>query len=401
MARTHAVLLTEIYQECLDTGAAKILAAHATQQLAHAIRRASDDIPRKKVFSYFIESRTGKASATSSGYIVDTTETQFIVANDIDKVVHNTTDNTWAVVNTDGSNSTSKLKLSKDIMVSGESYEVYNKGCKTPFQINLEDIVNYVGENRGVIAVEYPIGTRRNFDVEGDILTIAIDSVDDSKVTDPATDTEVLVTVNVRHYVSAMVLLTGAIDNASDEAAGETVIHVDTLDSSSVFAADTEFTIAGVRGIYTTVKDTTLASNEGDITIYPPLESIAEDDDVITITGSTLTRLLEPVVVLLAAGYCLRAYAAFPALTDHDIASELAIADLVSGATLINAVNLGGPGAPGDYATQANIDMQIASGYGVKARLLRQLGNEKIADALDQLRRLRPAPASKGTYTRA
>ena len=405
MPKSHATLLTEVAQEVLETTPAKITTIHVTQQLKRAVRRIAEDVPREKIFSYFIESRTGKASATSSGYLVDTDETQFIVANDIDKVIHNTTDNTWAVVVTDGSNSTSKLKLSEDIMESGEDYEIYNKDCVSRFQINLEDIGNFIGDDRGVIAVEYPIGERRSFEVDNDRLTILKDTVDDSKVADPATDTEVLIKVNVVYYVSNLSDLAGEVDEGS-AAAGDTDLDVDNLVENDEAFEDTEFTLTGIRGKYTLSQDSSAFTSQttgygGTLNFYPGLESAPATGTVITFIGSTLTRNLEPIAVLLAAGYCLKAFAVFPALTDHDTVSDLALTDLTSGASLINAVNVGGPSAPGDYANQAVIDMQVAGGYGTKARLLRQLGQDKINDALAQLERLRPAPASQRMYTRA
>ncbi len=415
MAKTHATLLTEIALEAGEPTPAKITAANATQQLARAIRRVSEDIPRVKRFSYYIESRTGRASATSSGYLVDTTETQFIVANDVGKEVHNTTDGTWAVVVTDGSNSTSKLKLSSDIMISGEDYEIYNKGCVSNKQINLEDIKDYVGENHGVVAVEYPIGRQREFEIDGDILTILIDSVADSKVADPATNTEVLVFVEMTHYVSQLTDLVGAALTA--EVAGATSMDVDALLGADVISEDQEFRIStsasavvNLRETYWVTATITLdgagagngtTTSGNKLKFWPAAESAIIDNAIITFTGSTLTRNLEPIVVLLAAGYALKSYAGFPALTDSEVDLDLGITDLVSAAAITNQINKGGTGAPSNYSNQATIDIQIANAHMSQSRILVQLGQDKINEALAMLERIIPAPASKGTYTRA
>ena len=372
MPKTHATLLNEIDQELLDLTPTYITDAHKIQQLERAIRHISEKIPRVKKFSYFIESRTGTATSDVANTLTDTSESQFLTT-DTDKVVFNKTDKKWANV---ASATTTALTLDWDAFPDGnEDYEIYNKGCVNKFQINLEDIEDYVENGkRGVIAVEYPVGTRRNFSVDKDILTIGVDNVADSKVEDPANDTEVLVFVEVRHYVSQMVLFAGQIDLVAGYAAGLKAIHVDTLDATGTFAEDTEFTIAGIRGTYTVAADATIATNECDLTIYPGLESAAADNDVLTILASTLTRDLEPIVVLLAAGYCLKAYALKPALTDMS-------------ATINTTANIGGPQVPSDYGNQAT--------------LLTNLGNGKIAEAMAQIERLRPASRSRQTYSRA
>ncbi|KKK61553.1 hypothetical protein LCGC14_3013190, partial [marine sediment metagenome] len=135
--------------------------------------------------------------------MVDATKSQFL-STDVDKVIRNTTNNTWAIVT--AYVSATQLTLSKDIMVDGnEHYEIYNKGCTNRFQINIEDVTDYFGpEEHGVVSVEYPIGTRRNFSIEGDILTIDVRRVSDSKVVEPATNTEVLVKFETRQRVSQL-----------------------------------------------------------------------------------------------------------------------------------------------------------------------------------------------------
>jgi len=65
------------------------------------------------------------------------------------------TEPAWAKVLSSGSNTGTQLNLSKDIMADGESYEMFNENCWSNRQIYLGDITDYIGENHGVIAVEY------------------------------------------------------------------------------------------------------------------------------------------------------------------------------------------------------------------------------------------------------
>ena len=343
MPKSFATLVDEIEQELQDTSNSIWGASELAIQLEDAIKEVSEYKTHVMEYVYTLESRTGIASSTTSDALVDATETQFL-STDVGKVIYNTYDNTWAIVT--AFVSTSQLTLSKDIMASGENYEMYNKGCRNRFQINIEDITDYEGPaERGIIAVEYPKargtgadwgeawgtlgsrGGRRNFKIEGDILTIDVLSVPDSKVATPATDVEVHIWVDARQRVSQLTDLLGAIDNASGYVAGSTTLHVDDFAASEIIAEDTLLTIAGVRGTYRVTADATLSSNEIDITIHPALIDAAAQDDVITVIGSTLTRELERIVVELTA----------------------ARAGLSKSR---NAVNIGGTGAHTEYGNQ-------------------------------------------------
>ncbi|KKL45243.1 hypothetical protein LCGC14_2357640 [marine sediment metagenome] len=298
--KSFATLINEIEQELQDTGNDIWGTPELGIQLEDSIREVSDARPHLMEYVYKLESRSGAATSTTSDALVDATESQFL-STDTDKVIYNTYDNTWAIVT--AFVSTSQLTLSKDIMVSTEAYVMYNKGCRTRFQINIEDITDWVGPaERGVIAVEYPKGRRRNFTIEGDILTVDIRSIPDSKVTTPATDVEVFIWVEARQRVSQLTDLLGAIDNASGYAAGSTTLHVDDFAASEIIAEDTLLTIAGVRGTYRVTADATLSSSEIDILIHPALIDAAAQDDVITVIGSTLNSELERLVVKLTAG---------------------------------------------------------------------------------------------------
>jgi len=415
MPKAFATLVTEISQELQDSGNTVWEAAELGIQLEDAIGEVSEYDPYVVLEVFEFENRSGTDTAGTAGSLTDTTNLQFR-STDVGKVIFNTTDRTWAIVTT--YTSTSVLVLSKDIMDTGESYVVYNQGCRNVKQIYVGDVVDYVGSDHGVVSVEYPFGsTMRNFSVEGDILQVDIDSDPPSSKNTNA-QVEVGVWFRKRHFVSQLTDLDGAVDLTAGYAAGLQTIHVDGLAATEVIAADQEFTVAGLRGTYKLTAATTLASNEGDITFWPPLESAIEDGDAVTFKGSTLSRKLERMVVELAAGRAAYSKAAtvmvqanaaitsaasaatalalmtakvlrqvtdagsartasalldeiiLEANTEIDkIAAEVALANtaLDSGNALINTVTVGA-GVPGNYAAEAAQRINTGKGYLETAR---------------------------------
>ncbi len=102
------------------------------------------------------------------------------------------------------------------------------------------------------------------------------------------------------HKVPAVTDLAGAVDlPASSYTAGVRTIHIDTMGSTDLLEEDWTFTIAsdGTGTVYRLTKDTTLASNEGDITFEPGLAEDVADGVVVTFDNSTLTLLLEPLFI--------------------------------------------------------------------------------------------------------
>ena len=299
MSKSFATLIDNI-QSKLGADAA-YTDAIVTVELEHSIREISEDFPYARRVSYAIESRTGTATTDTGDALVDATESQFL-STDVDKVIHNTQNNTWALVTAHVG--VDQLTISKDIMVDGdEDYEMFNKGCHTKYQINIEDVNDYVGPaEHGVIAVEYPIGTRRNWTIDGDILTIAVDSVSDSKVTDIATDTEVLVWFETRQRVSQLADLAGTVSGTV--AAGAKTFTIAAVGSGTdVIAEDTLFTFyaSTVRGTYKIKYDLTLSGGGGVIVFWPELESAPADGAIVAFIGSTLNTKLERLVVELTA----------------------------------------------------------------------------------------------------
>lgn len=407
MPKSFALLVDETEAELQDSGNTLWTAAELAIQLEDALREISEYDPyiTREIFEF--ETRTGTATATTAGSLVDTDESQFL-ATDVNKVIFNTTDRTWAKVIT--FTSTSVLVLSNDIMASGEGYKIYNRECSNIKQLYLGDVEDYVGPNHGVPlveGVEFPIDSDppryRNFTVKGNVLTVDLQrSIADSKDGDAIV--EVYVEFRRKHQVSQLTDVAGAVDLGAGYAAGLSTIHVDELGSAEVIAEDTEFTIAGTRGVYRTTQATTLSSNEGDITFWPPLLEAIADGEVVTFRESTLSRKLERQVVEFAAGRAaiskgaLLLQQANDAITQTDLANvevDLAKTALAAGYSLLNTVTKGGPNVMSDYSTQARSNIAVAAGYESVAQTyagivagansFRAWGESKIARVLQQL----------------
>jgi len=306
MPKTHAALVNEVEELLEDSSNAVWGATVVANALDAAIREFSSYSPDVALVTREFESRTGYATAATAGTLTDTTNSPFFT-RDVGKVVFNVTDNTWAIVI--AWVSTSVLTLSHSIMATGEQYVMYNQDCWSPYQIYLGDITDYVDPDRGIDAVYYPAQgsnrTRRNFTVDHNVLTVLYDgSIPDSSQANLGSRVvEVDIWVRRQHKVSRMTGFAAAIDLTAGYGEGATTIHVDGLVAAAETAAeDQEFSIAGARRRYRLTQATTFASNEGDITFFPPLEAAFVDDIVVTFTQSSLNREQERVVVDLCAG---------------------------------------------------------------------------------------------------
>ena len=330
MAKFFADLIDDA-QSYLDDDGTLFIDAYVKVKLQAALVQASEYLPYERKVSFFIESRTGTATTDTADALVDTTEAQFLTT-DAGKVIHNTQNNTWAIV-TDAQYAVSadKLVLSKDIMVDGdETYEMYNKDCVSSKQINIEDVTDDVGPaEHGVVAVEYPIGTRRDFSIEGNILTIDVTNVSDSKVVDPAIDTEVLVTFETRQRVLEFSDLAGTV-NGTPSAGAITFTIAAVGSGTDVITEDALFTVANVRGTYKIKSDLTLSGGGGAIIFYPGLESAPANGAIVAFIGSTLNKEMERLVTVLTA-------------------AKTALSKT------INTQNTGGPAAVRDYRDELAI----------------------------------------------
>ena len=375
MPKLFATMVDEVQAELQDDGTI-YLDAFVAIQLDDAISEVSDYDPYEMMEVFKIEARAGKADEDKSNALVDDVNAQFL-ATDVGKVVYNTTDKTWAVVT--AFIDTGELTLSKDIMEDGdEAYDMFNKGCSNKYQINIEDVGDYIappkhGITRGY--VEYPIGEKRNFTVEGDILTIAVDDVDNSADSDA--DVEVYVWFNKKHRVSQLADLAGTV-NGTVVAGATTFVIAAVGSGTEVIAEDTLFTfyLSTVRGTYRIKYDLTLSSGGGTIVFWPGLESAPANGAIVAFVGSTLDTRLERLVVELTAARSLISMSA--------ASNVLAVADLASGRALINEISKGGPGTAVStaYVNSAAGEMRAARDYQSR-------GETKLGIVLNKLELLR------------
>jgi hypothetical protein len=295
MARTYSQLKADTLAILQDASTVNFGSVEMDTFLMQACRERSLPPYVTKV-SFNIESRRGVATSTSSGNLVDATAVQFL-STDVGKVVFNTFDKTWAVITS--YTSTSQVALSKDIMAVNEGYYIYNSGCTQNDQIDISSIDDYLEVER----MEYPVGTARNWELNGTVLTIKVDVVQNSQIIsgNAMPDTEVMVWFKKRHLVSQLTDLSATVAGTA-AIAGATTLAMSSLQAAGTIEAGQELTISLTRGTYTVTSDATISSNTVSVAIYPPLESAVAATTAVTLKGSTLTPTLEPLVAELAAG---------------------------------------------------------------------------------------------------
>lgn len=419
MAKAHALLITEVAQELQDTSKVLWVNGELVIQLEDVLREVSEYDPYIVREVYELESRTGKATATTSAKLEDTDETQFVSVVDINKVIFNKTKRTWAIVT--AVDSTSVLSISKDIMTSGDEYRMYNRDCWNNKQIYLGDVEDYIGDDHGVTGpdrdtspvVEYRLGRLarefRNAKVSGHILSVDtnFEPVDSKQANLVQREVEVGVWFRKRHQVSQLTDLVGTVSGA--EVAGATTMDFADLSGSEVVAEDTEFTVANARGLYRVITAVTLSTGStttNGVSFWPPALDAFASGAVLTITGSTLTRKLERLVVQLCAGRAAISKGALllqqsnDAITANDKATArvgVSQAALASAMATLNKVNKGGPGVPAQYAAQAAAQLATGTGYSAIAQMYLLIaersrdysrwGQDMVDKALAQLQR--------------
>ena len=351
--RTYAQMTTLILQMLQDTGAATYDSTETGFWTEESLKEFAKYDPHLVDVIFQVESRTGSDDAGTASSLTDAAKSQFVSSDATEeKVVHNTNDNTWAVILSNSS--TSVNTLSADIMDTGENYNIYNKRCKNNKQIYIGDVTDYIL----VDSVEYPIGTPRNFRVYYDVLEIDADSIQDSDPTlDPLNDLEVLVRFAKPHRLIQLTDVDGEVDLGAGYAKGVKTMHVDELGSTEVIEIGDEFHLENKRYLYTITAKTPLSSNEGDITFFPGLEDAVIDNDDINFITSTLKPQHEE-------------------LFGHLVAARSVLSDNVN---FINKVNVGDPGAWRDWQTW---------------------GERKLAEVIGKMESLSP-PKTKRRYPTA
>ncbi len=386
MAWTHSAIKTRISALLQDTGG-KIFKTATDGEMELEILDSGFEVARWVPYTdsnpaiYQIESRTGTATSDTASALVDGTNVQFL-STDAGKAVYNTDTKKWGIVT--AFVSTSQLTLNKDLFPDGdEGYMMFNKGCTSQNQINIEDITDRYEIEDGD-RIEHPIGTRRNIaDVEGDILTIGVEPsvLDDSSTADSA---EPVVDVHVyfrkRHFISVMTDLSGIVDLTAGYSAGDTSMVIDNLTIGDIIKAGQLFTIASTRGTYRVTTDVTVASSEAIVAFYPGLENDVDNDTVVTFKQSTLTPTLEP---LFARYVAAKLAISKPGIIIPESRSR-ARPHLTDGSFTINESNKGGPGTSSDYLQYARAEKELVE----QMRLYSDLGEREMVKVVDELGRL-------------
>jgi len=281
--RTYAQIQDLCEQMLQDTGAATYDTTETGYWIEESLKELATYDPHIVPVIFKIESRTGTDVTGTEGKLTDVVKNQFVAGDATDeKVVHNTTDNTWAVIT--ANDDVDVNSLSADIMDANENYEIYNKRCWNKKQIYIGNVTDYLW----IDSVEYPIGAKRNWKVYGDVLEIDVDSVEDSDTTKTdLPNVDVLVRFAKPHRLCQLTTLRGEL--TADESKGDTTVAVDGLaPATGEVEIGDEFHLENHKTLYTITSATTLSGGAGDITFYPGLEANATDNDDITFTKSTI-----------------------------------------------------------------------------------------------------------------
>lgn len=341
MTRTYAQIRDLCEQMLQDPDGAIYDTTETDYWIEESLKELAGYDPHIVDVIFKIESRTGSDTAGTEDELTDTTESQFVDSDATsEKVVHNTTDHTWAVVT--GQDSTSVLTLSADIMNSGEDYRIYNKRCLNSRQIYIGDVTDYLW----IDSVEYPIGQKRNWKVYGDVLEIDVWNVADSDTTQTdLPNVDVLVRFAKPHRLCQLTDLGGTC--ADGEPVGETTVAVNSFGTTETIEIGDELHIADHRSLYTVTTGDVLSGGTGSISVYPGMEAATTATDVVTFTKSTLKPHLEEL-------FC------------HLVAARAVLSDSIN---YINAINKGG------------VDVW---------RKFQEWGERKLGEVLSKLERIAP-----------
>ena len=346
--RTYAETQTMILQMLQDTGSAIFDTTELGYWIEESLKEFAAYIPHIVPVVFQIESRDGSETAGTASSLTDASKSQFL-AGDVEKVVHNTTDETWAVVET--FSSASVLTLNADIMDLNENYNIYNKRCWNRRQIYIGDVTDYLR----VDSVEYPIGTKRNWVIYNDILEIIVDFVADSDSTlSTVPNVDVLVRFVKPHKLNQLTDWSGEL--TANGSKGDTTIAVDGFNASEKVERGDEFYIQFHRYLYTVMADTTFTAGAGTLTFFPGFEAAVTDNDDIEFVKSTLQPHHEEMFA-------------------HLVAARASMSNSIS---LINKVNVGGAGAWADFQSW---------------------GERKLSEVLRKLNKI-AVPRTKRLYSR-
>jgi len=350
MPRDYAAFTTLITTKLQSSGTADFTVAEVDYAIEEGLKEFATYRPHLVPIIFKLESRTGTDVTGTANKLTDSAKAQFVPADTSnDKVVHNTTDNTWAVIwNQD---STSVLSITANIMAANEKYEIYNKRCWNKKQLYIGDLIDVVGTE--IDSVEYPLGTKRNWKVYGDVLELDVEAsvIPDSDSTlTTLNDIDVLVRFKKPHIISQLTDWAGIMTDTA--AAAATSVALSSLQSAGTIEVGEEFYLLNQRLLYWVVAQTSIASSTSTISFYPPLEtSVASTGMAITFRKTSL------------------------APQDEEIFADLVAARLATSksAKYLNAIAIGGE---------------------VWTRFI-TWGERKLMETLARLKRLSPPPTKR------
>ncbi len=292
--RTYAEMQDLIEQMLQDTGNAVYDTTELGFWIEEGLKEIATYTPHVVPVVFKIESRFGTETSGTANKLTDTTKSQFL-SGDAEKVVHNITQSTRGVV--ESQDSTSVLSLNADIMNLGDNYRIYNKRCWNNRQVYIGDITDYLT----VDSVEYPIGQKRNWRVYNDVLEIDIHLIADSDSTlTRSRNIDVLVRFNKPHRLNQLTDWSGEAN--ANGTKGDTTLAIDGMGDTEIIERGDEFYLQFHRTIYTITKDVTTSGNAATITFFPGLEAAITDNDDIEFVKSTLKPQDEEAFAQLVAG---------------------------------------------------------------------------------------------------
>ena len=294
MSLSYANISTRILQLLQDTAGATYDSTELGYWIEDELKKISRYKPLFIDVIFQIESRSGHDTAGTASALTDATKAQFLAADATkEKVVHNLTDDTWAVILTNSS--TSVNTLSRDIMAVNETYEIYNKRCRNKRQIYIGDMPELYRQK--VVSVEYPIGKERNFFLLDDVIELDMENsaiADSDSTLSNLGKIDVLVRFAVPHILSQLTDWAGEL--TADAAEGATSIAVDGLGNTEIIEIGEQFHMENHRSVYIITAQVTTSANAATLTIYPGLEAASSNNDDITFRKSTLTPELEEIL---------------------------------------------------------------------------------------------------------
>ncbi len=307
MPRDYAAVTTLIVTKLQSAGTVDYSVAEVDYQIKESLKDVASLSPHLVPVTFSLESRTGNDITGTASKLTDAVKSQFLTTDPAnEKVVHNTTDDSWSVVSASTAGiSTSILNLINDIMDENEAYEIFNKRCFNKRQIWIGDILPQILD---IDSVEYPLGTRRNWKIVSEgILEIDCDFIPDSNTNvDNLPNVTVLVRFVRPHILAQMTDWVGTVAGTAGAAAA-TTMSIDGIAASATVYEGDEFSIGNFRRSYI-ITANTAASSAGVATVsfYPGLEGVAAISTTVTFTKSTLKPSEEVAFASLVAGRILQ-----------------------------------------------------------------------------------------------